>query len=850
MRMTIERLRVLLVASAAALVLIVGSFLAVAHYRTHRFLRNLPAQLGADIEKETNGYTYSQSGAGGRTIFTIHAAKAVQRRDGKVLLHDVGIVLYGRERQRADRIYGKEFEYDQSAGVVRAAGEVHLDLQAPAPTGAGARAAYAAGQEMHSEREAEADPGLVHVKTSGLVYLQKLGVASTTEEIEFTYHGFSGRALGATYNADTAMTTLEREVQMSGVRDGRPMLLRAGHGEMDQKSGLLTLLDARYTAVGGRSGGGDGRQQVAAGRARVMLRADGTLERVEGSEGVSVESDRGTLRAPRGVVEMNAAGKPATARMMGHVTYQAEQPLDEQTGEAGEMRAHFDTKGQADSATMTGGTELYGRVRRTTAGPWSERELRASTVAIRLGGDGGHRVLREGVADGEAHMVLRETAAKGGVEQSEISGAHLTATFAPSGRTAQVTRVEGAGHTVLDRSTSDGVRDHSAGDSLEVRFTTEPPGQRKGAGGFGEAATPVGFATRVAGAVQRGSVVVRHTAPQKDGTLQTIDGGAREVNYDGASDRLSLVGEAMMRETARTVRADRIELDHGSGDAEAKGHVQVSTAQPGGGSVMHVVGDSATFAHVAGTATFRGGAAGTGLARAWQGGSQVEAATLVFAQKDGTLEAFGAPGTQAVRTVLSEANAGVQREANDDAMSSAAARHTGGVARITSGRLRYSDAERRAEFTGGVQLDDSHGSMHATVATAYLHPAVKNGAQGQAQKNADARSVTPPREGHARETTAVLPAGGLDRVVAMGGVVLRQPGREATGEQVVYTAADSLFTLTGTPAALPQVTDAANGTVHGTTIRFHSGDNSVVVSGDPARGAAGRVRSETRIKTD
>ena len=119
MRVTIERLRVLLVAAAALLLVVVSTFLAIARFRSHRLLRELPAKLGADIQKETNSFTYSQA-VQGRTVFTIHAARAVQRSNGKVTLRDVGIVLYGRDQTRADRIYGDEFEYDQAAGVVRA----------------------------------------------------------------------------------------------------------------------------------------------------------------------------------------------------------------------------------------------------------------------------------------------------------------------------------------------------------------------------------------------------------------------------------------------------------------------------------------------------------------------------------------------------------------------------------------------------------------------------------------------------------------------------------------------------------------------------------------------------------
>ena len=82
----------------------------------------------------------------GRTVYTIHAAKAVERGDGKVTLHDVGIVCTEETRQGGPD-YGNEFEYDQTNGMVRAEGEVHIDLQAPEAADANAKMDDAAGKD-------------------------------------------------------------------------------------------------------------------------------------------------------------------------------------------------------------------------------------------------------------------------------------------------------------------------------------------------------------------------------------------------------------------------------------------------------------------------------------------------------------------------------------------------------------------------------------------------------------------------------------------------------------------------------------------------------------------------------
>ncbi len=90
--------------------------------------------------------------------------------------------------------------------------------------------------------------------------------------------------------------------------------------------------------------------------------------------------------------------------------------------------------------------------------------------------------------------------------------------------------------------------------------------------------------------------------------------------------------------------------------------------------------------------------------------------------------------------------------------------------------------------------------------------------------------------------------GGVDRVTAEGGVEVSEPGRRATGERLVYTAADGMFVMTGTPGIAPKVVDEAQGTITGSALEFHAGDNSVMVLGN-AKGETGRrVRTETQVR--
>jgi lipopolysaccharide export system protein LptA len=160
-----------------------------------------------------------------------------------------------------------------------------------------------------------------------------------------------------------------------------------------------------------------------------------------------------------------------------------------------------------------------------------------------------------------------------------------------------------------------------------------------------------------------------------------------------------------------------------------------------------------------------------------------------------------------------------------------------GVIRVTSREMVYSDALRQAEFTGGVRVLDADGDMRAQQATAFLRPSGAGSGAGP----------RPVKSSASLSGNGVL-SGDVERIVATGQIEITQPGRRATGERLVYTASDQMFVLTGTKAAPPKVVDAQQGTATGASLRFHSGDDSVVISGDGEGASGQRPRTETKVK--
>lgn len=872
MRTSVERLRIGLVVGAGLLVLVIAAFLGYARYKVHRALVDLPGRLGATITKEFNGYTYSQSD-GGKTIFTIHAAKAVQHTDGTYMLHDVNMILYGKRGDRADRISGDDFEYDTKDEVIRALGIVHLDLEAPMAEGA--RTSEAA-KHLDGGSAGHEDAGegsrVIHVKTSGLVYMKKLGVAATAQGIEFAFGGFIGHAVGAEYDSDTGHLLLQSAITVSGLEGnhkggGHPMAMTASHGELDRGSEIAEFADAHYSSAG---------ETAQAEMAKIHLRHDGTVERIEGERRVVLEAaGQGSVRSDRADVALNTTSKPKTAVLTGSVHFEEDEALRQARGDSERANLDFDGQGHIQHAVLQGNVRTSEVLRGAGAGTGapSRRDLTADNLELSMvsEGEAGRPQLRDAKASGSARLSSFVPDAKsGGATSTKLAGDSLLAHFVSQVEAgkgiAELSSVRGAGSTTVEQVTAQGVDQTSSGETLDAEF--RPSAKGKGA-------------VELATVVQQGGVVMNRRVPAKKvagpGAAPDVQHAtAAKAVFDTDTDRLTLTGDlktgdVRMSDATSEISAARVVLEQDSGDATADGAVKVNYLQAGSGSrtgsrtgsgtgePVHVLAARAELKHDAGRATFYGrssdgrssGAGSAGVARMWQagaggqGGSQVEAPVLVFEQEEKRLtaraETAGTPGT--VHAVLADA-ASAKRPA---AAAKAGAKDAmqplrQGVARITSSLMVYSDLKRQAEFTGGVTVEDATGEMRAQQATVFL-------AAAGSGKGSNAGSGSVP--GSAVALTGLF-GGSVERIVATQRVEITQPGRKATGERLVYTASDQMFVLTGTAASPPKVVDATGGSTGGTTtgaaLRFHSGDDSVIVSGNDGDTPAQKVRTETRVK--
>ena len=117
--------------------------------------------------------------------------------------------------------------------------------------------------------------------------------------------------------------------------------------------------------------------------------------------------------------------------------------------------------------------------------------------------------------------------------------------------------------------------------------------------------------------------------------------------------------------------------------------------------------------------------------------------------------------------------------------------------RIASGGLVFSGILRQADFTGRISRGDG----------GWNDP-------GERRERRICSSHAGRRDCHEAGAAAAggapVPSltGSLERVVATGHVDIDQPGLQATGERLVYTASDQVFLLTGDARTPPQATDA------------------------------------------
>ena len=779
----VSRLRRWFALGAILMVATVAGMYFYARWSLRKAIHDVPAKVGPNIQQTAEGFSISKSEQG-RTQFTVSASKAVQFKEGgRADLHNVKIVIYGKDSDRFDRVAGDDFEYDPVSGNVTAKGTVLIDLEA--------------NREgiQHSDQTPPAETrSPIHLETDGLVFNKNTGDASAAGKVEFQTPQASGSAVGVEYVAKTGTMKLLSAVDMT-VNRPQPVHLNADRGVITKQPHQVVLTTVHMTRE---------QQEGWSDQATFFLREDDTVDHIL-AEGDVRSEIRGNseLHERSDQAELFLAGTRnllTTAILTGNVQIASlgMQPAD---AAAGRATLHFagNSAGQQvlktvhaeDGVRLTQKSSRTGTLVAAAATPSSSAA--SSTASSRPRST----PAQEGTQDVEMTAPVMDFIVKDGrlLERAETSGPPQIVITQPSAN--QKTVVTAAKFTARFTEQNRLATLHGEPDAKIVSSLIDASKTDASKAGSSKSGSP-GQIDRVStsrmldvaffpeGGVR--SITQTGGFVYVDGTQKAW---AQRGEYTTADQLAVLTGSPRVVDGGMTTTAQTVRMNRATGDAFAEGNVKSSysdlKAQPDGGMLassdpIHVTSRSMTANHSTAIAVY------TGDARLWQDANVVEAPTVQFDRDHRSLVAQ-ATSAQPVTTVL------VKVDKNG----------TVTPVRITSARLNYVDAERRIFLDGGVTAKASDATMTGQRMTVFLLP--------RSQSKTGANPAMP---------------GQVERIIAEDQVVLIQPSRRATGERLVYTSADDKYVLTGGP---PSIFDAERGKTTGDSLTFYKHDDRVLVDG-------------------
>ncbi len=709
-------LRKLFAAVAVITLLVVAGFYLHGFYKVKKQIEQVQKKISAELTQSIKGFTFSKSSPDGHTLFTIHAAQAEQFKEGqRAELHDVNIVIYGRQSDRFDQIHGSDFQWDPQTGDIVANGEVDIELQADAA------GAARTGQSPPAELK---NP--IHLKTSGLTFNRNTGIAKTREKIEFHMPQANGSAVGATYDSHSSLLTLQSAVRFL-TTDKHQATLTAQSAVITKEPRKAVLQFARLEQPS---------RTIQADRLTVLLRDDNNIDRIQAA---------GNIRAAQSGQKAFNVSAPEAEFLMGERNQVRSGILS--GGVSFSQPGVSPAQGRADRFVLTFGPNnqvLKGRAEESvqvTQGP-PGKSMQIQSDALDLFVENGKR-LGKAVTSGAAQILVTQ-----GNLKHVITAGQFQATFNAQNRPSSVVGTSNA------------------------RIVTSTPGQ------------PDRITTSrdlTANFNAQGAISLLEQSGDFHLQEGTRTATADRARYVLAEDAVTLLGSPRVTDSGVSLTANSVELNRKTNIATAEGDVKTTyvdlKAQPSGAMLasaepIHVTGTKMTASRSAEVAKFT-------KARLWQGVNIIEGPVISFDRQHRSVEAQGSPGNQ-VSTVF------VQGDKKTPV-------------NVTSDRLSYVDADRKAVFSGHVLIRGADATTTAENVQVILSP---HGNQASSQ---------------------------LDRIIATGDIVIQQKARKATGNLLVYTAQDEKFVLTASEGRSPSIFDAEQGQITGDSLTFFTRDDRVLV---------------------
>ncbi len=584
--------------AAAAVFVVAISLVYYLYGRIHvwRVVERVPGKMGVEIQQSTQGFTMSKSEAG-RTIFTVHASKAVQYKEGgRADLRDVSILVYGRRSDRFDQIHGDNFEYDPNSGDIIAHGDVAIDLE---------------GDAQGPVRPDQATPvelkNPIHLKTRGLRFNQKTGAAETREKVDFRTAQAAGSAVGAAYDSKSNTLILASQVHVETL-DGATILAR--HAVVTQNPRRVVLEAARVERP---------TSDIDADHLTLFLRDDNTVSRMVATgevRGTTLGENPAGVEAAQGDFVLGPKNQLLSGVLFGGVKFHQEGPSPLH-GTAGRATLAFGPKNVLTQVQAREGVWFIQDQRATGSQAAQSVEMASDALDLFLVDER----LEHGVTGGAARITVRPQPPSASQGDTVITAGRFDMSFGADNR---LRALHGEPDARIVGSTPGQPDKVSTSQTLDVAFN---PGE----GG-------------IASVVQQGNV--RYNDAQRSAL-------ANQAHYTPGDENLLLTGSPRWVEAGGTTTARVLKLNRRTGDAFAEGEVKTTyretRPQPGGALLggpepIHVTANSMTASRQTSTAIY------SGSARLWQGSSIIEAPVIEFDHASRLLKAKGA--RQPVSTVF------------------------------------------------------------------------------------------------------------------------------------------------------------------------------------------------------
>jgi lipopolysaccharide export system protein LptA len=801
MPLPIYHLRRLLATTAVLVIVLVSGMYIYARMRTRDARRDVPGKLPFEISQTANGFRISKSD-GRRTLFTVEARDVKEfKLNGHAELHDVNIILYGRDSTRFDQIAGNDFSYNEKTGDIVAKGEVQIDL-----------VANPSGQTSPDQTAPKVVKNPIHLKTQDLVFNKDSGDASTDARVDFHTPQATGWAVGAKYSGKTNVLTLGSQIHIT-VEGPKPAVIVAEHGVITSDPHDVVLdhphLDHENETMQSEQAvfhlGPDNSVQsvFATGNVTAEMRnAEKSGQQQKGSQAAKGQQvrdkDQDTqvihARSDQGeflLTETRNQLRMATLTGNVHIEQGGPQPVQ---GDAKRAILEFAGQNQLQKVHALDGARLVERSASTKqsgagSGP-QDFELTAAVIDFDVAGG---NVLTHAETNGPAQITIAPSPQTGGEtaqvaqQKTVVTAGKFTAKFEVTDGKDHITTMHGAPDARII-SSNPGVPDRvSTSDVVDAMFLPQ--------GG-------------IESIIQSGHLAYTDQLTPEKRTQAWANSG----RYTPADQMLVLTGSPRVVSGAMLTTAKIIRMNRETGDAYAEGDVKSTYSelkeQPNGAllassSPIHVTSRTMTAHNTPGVALY------VGNARLWQDANIIEAPSIQFDRERRFVSAQGTPMAPVLTTLVQAKVVSAKPGADAEAKKPGNSKENSPIA-IAGQRLTYADAERKAHYEGDVSAKGTDFTANAKSADAYLV------ARSQSLGN---QSLAQPSR--------------LDHLIAYDEVAVQQTGRRADGEKLVYTASDDKFVLTGSPGgALPSIFDAEQGKITGVSLTFFRGDDRVLVEGE------------------